>query len=243
MKTIFKAILLAITTLTLFTGCSTQKKLNRAKQMVLLDPAARHEVFLKELQFFPCANDSIIELKPGAIDSATLSAYYDWLNGKGLSSDSSNSILNPIGKTIVTPDIDTGSGLKFVNGSEYLMRISKQDNGKEVITFGITAAKDVFDYAYKKGVKDYLQKHPPRFPDTLKTSIKDKQQIKVLEAALAKEKEENARLTGTVDAQAKEIEKKDKKITGWIWWFVLSTVLFLLTVSLALIGKIKKVFP
>ena len=248
MKKIFTVVLTAISALVLITGCSPQKKINRAKQIVLLDPTARHEVFLKELQFFPCANDSTSVLIPGGIDSATLKGYYDFINGGStLIYTDSNVIGKPIGTTtpgniVYLPyySEDGRSQIQiFDGGVTELMRISKE--GK--ITFGSESARKLYEFGYKQGVKDYIKKHPPRFPDTLKTSIKDKQYIKVLEADLAREKEEKAVLKGIVDTQEKEIDKKDKKITGWIWLFIGAVVLLILILILALIGKIKKVFP
>jgi hypothetical protein len=47
-------------------SCQSIKK---AEQRVLLDPVARHNVFLKELQFWPCANDSVFKYLPGRVDS------------------------------------------------------------------------------------------------------------------------------------------------------------------------------
>lgn len=39
-------------------SCNPSKQIQKAEQLVLLNPSARHNVFLKELQFFPCANDT-----------------------------------------------------------------------------------------------------------------------------------------------------------------------------------------
>lgn len=218
-----KAILTAITALILFTGCSTQKKLDRAKQMVLLDPTARHDVFLKELQFFPCANDSSTTFVEGGVDSVSLRAYFDWLNG-------------------IRPEGEIYDGRVVIPGDSVFIV-----NPVDTATVSWPCA-DTLTVYYKRGYADgvkYLlnKKIPIPRPDTIKTSIRDKQQIGVLKESIAKEKEENARLKGIVDTQEKEIGKKDKKITGWIWLFIAAVVLLILILILALIGKIKRIFP
>jgi len=63
--TIAIAILLAILMIFLSFGCNPSRQIQKAEQRVLLDPVARHNVFLKELQFYPCANDSIRIFIPG----------------------------------------------------------------------------------------------------------------------------------------------------------------------------------
>jgi len=56
--TIAIAILLALLMIFLSFGCNPSRQIQKAEQMVLLNPVARHNVFLKELQFYPCANDT-----------------------------------------------------------------------------------------------------------------------------------------------------------------------------------------
>ena len=68
-------ILIAIIGFFGVTGCSSQAKLNKAKQRVLLDANARHEVFLNELERFPCANDSVVQIIKTGVDSIALNDY------------------------------------------------------------------------------------------------------------------------------------------------------------------------
>ena len=75
MKTIHNIILLALTALFLLVGCSYQSRVNRAKQVVLMNAEARHEIFLRELELYPCSNDSIVQTFSGGIDSVTLAEY------------------------------------------------------------------------------------------------------------------------------------------------------------------------
>lgn len=75
MKTIHNIILLALTALFLLVGCSYQSRVNRAKQVVLMNAEARHEIFLRELELYPCSNDSIVQTFNGQIDSVTLAEY------------------------------------------------------------------------------------------------------------------------------------------------------------------------
>jgi outer membrane murein-binding lipoprotein Lpp len=75
MKTIYNIILLALTALFLLAGCNYQSRVNKAKQVVLMDAQARHEIFLRELELYPCSNDSIVQTFSGQIDSVTLAEY------------------------------------------------------------------------------------------------------------------------------------------------------------------------
>lgn len=75
MKTIYNIILLALTALFLLSGCNYQSRVNKAKQVVLMDAQARHEIFLRELELYPCSNDSIVQTFSGQIDSVTLAEY------------------------------------------------------------------------------------------------------------------------------------------------------------------------
>ena len=75
MKTIHNIILLALTALFLLAGCSYQSRVNRSKQVVLMNAEARHEIFLRELELYPCSNDSIVQTFNGQIDSVTLAEY------------------------------------------------------------------------------------------------------------------------------------------------------------------------
>jgi len=68
-------ILIAIIGIIGLNGCSSQSKLNRAKQRVLINADARHEVFLNELERFPCSNDSTIQFIQAQIDSVSLEDY------------------------------------------------------------------------------------------------------------------------------------------------------------------------
>lgn len=197
-------------------GCSPGKRLEKAKQKVLTDAAAFDEVGRKWNELNPCINDSTTSFAEGGYDSVSLRGYFDWLNGirpEGESSDDSIVIVNPV---------DTG-------------------------TVSWPCADQLTIYykrGYKNGRNSILDKKIPiPRPDTLKTTVKDKQYMKVLEEALAREKEEKIRLQGVTQTQEKEIQKKDKKITGWIWLFIGAVALLILIVILALIGKIKRIFP
>lgn len=75
MKAIYNIILLALTALFLLSGCNYQSRVNKAKQVVLMDAQARHEIFLRELELYPCSNDSIVQTFSGSIDSLTLAEY------------------------------------------------------------------------------------------------------------------------------------------------------------------------
>lgn len=75
MKIIYNIILLALTALFLLAGCNYQSRVNKAKQVVLMDAQARHEIFLRELELYPCSNDSIVQTFNGQIDSVTLAEY------------------------------------------------------------------------------------------------------------------------------------------------------------------------
>lgn len=75
MKTIYNFILLALTALFLLSGCNYQARVNKAKQVVLMNAEARHEIFLRELELYPCSNDSIVQTFAGQIDSVTLAEY------------------------------------------------------------------------------------------------------------------------------------------------------------------------
>lgn len=56
-----------VSLLTCGMGCSEEKKLAKAEQRVLLNPQARHNVWIKESQLFPCVTDSVTIVKEGAI--------------------------------------------------------------------------------------------------------------------------------------------------------------------------------
>lgn len=73
---LFALVFVAILGLILgVSSCSPQAKLSKAKQKVLLNADARHEVFLNELERFPCANDSVVQIIPTGIDSIALNDY------------------------------------------------------------------------------------------------------------------------------------------------------------------------
>ena len=59
-KRITAALLFAIACIVIasITGCSYERKVEKAKQLVLLNKNARRDIFLKELELNPCANDS-----------------------------------------------------------------------------------------------------------------------------------------------------------------------------------------
>lgn len=57
----------------LATSCMSIEK---ATQKVLLDPKARHNVFLKESEIFPCANDSSLKIITGKTDSVVVSSLF-----------------------------------------------------------------------------------------------------------------------------------------------------------------------
>lgn len=201
MKNLLKAVLFAFAGLILFSGCSPQKKLQRAKQMVLLDPTARHDVFLTELQFFPCANDSVIQIVPAEIDSVTFAEY-----------------------------------LKFINGALQTPTIRKDSLP--------ILLKEAYQLGYEDASNKYLSvKVPLCKPNVVRVTVTDRQKEKILTDSLSQVNLKYSLLVGQIGQQSVYMAKQDKKITGWIWLFVGSTVLFVVTLILALLGTIKKIFP
>ena len=204
-----------------FAGCSPARQLEKAKQRVLLNPSAFDEVGRKYVDLNPCTNDSTSEFKAGGIDSATIQEYYDWVNGKFYTVDTSWAYrLNNTDdvKGVTTPYI--GPAIQF--------GVPKED------------VKKAFAVGYKQGVKDFIAKHPPRLPDTLKTSVKDKQLIKLLEADIARVLQENAHLKGVIKVKDETIETLHKKVTGWIWWLVLVCSLGVAGIVAAVFIRAKK---
>ena len=70
--TIIAVIFICIILMIVFAACNPAKKIAKAEQTVLLDSKARHNVFLNELERFPCANDSVVTYLPGRTDSVLI---------------------------------------------------------------------------------------------------------------------------------------------------------------------------
>lgn len=82
MKISLKLVLSLFFGAIIFSSCSQERKLQKAVETVLVNADARHQVFLNELERFPCSTDSSIEYIPGAIDSMTYAEYLKFLNGE-----------------------------------------------------------------------------------------------------------------------------------------------------------------
>jgi len=68
------ALFVLLVILLLCNGCSPARKIERATERVMLNPAARHYIFLTELSLFPCANDTAQPvIIPGRIDTFPVS--------------------------------------------------------------------------------------------------------------------------------------------------------------------------
>lgn len=73
--------------------------------------------------------------------------------------------------------------------------------------------------------------------------ITDTRSIKLYKDSIGKLSVENRVLSGQIGQLNIELSKQSKKATGWIWWFVLATSLFGITLVLALVGAIKRIIP
>lgn len=193
MKRILALIVLVVS------ACSPAKKIQKAEQIVIYNPASFEKLGKRWAELNPCANDTFIVDNP--IDSLTFADYLTYLE-------------NP-------PKPNT---FKADSLPQYL--------------------KDAYYLGYTDASVKLSSVKIPKCPT--KTSIAyvvDNRKVKLGKDSIDKLNVEKSLLLGQITELQKATAQQGKKITGWIWWFVLATSLFGITLVLALVGAIKRIIP
>lgn len=193
MKRILAFIVLVVS------ACSPSKKIQKAEQTVIYNPASFEKIGARWAELNPCANDTFIVDNP--IDSLTFADYLTYLD-------------NP-------PKPNT---FKADSLPQYL---------KDAYYLGYTDAS----------VKLSAIKIPKTPTKPQIAYITDTRSVKIYKDSVNRLKVENGVLSGQIGQLNVELSKQAKKANGWIWWFVLSTSLFGITLVLALLGAIKRIIP
>lgn len=203
---IIALILIAIIGFFGLTGCSSQAKLNRAKQMVLINADARHEIFLNELERFPCSNDSTIQFIQAQIDSVSLE---DYVNSRIKTSKTTKEYLNPdIWNISIGKQID----------STY--------KNKELENYSNSA---FYEKGYQEAINQYSKiKIPVCRPEYIKVTVTDRQKEKILTDSLHARNLTVARLKGEgamKDQYLQDLAQQGQKNQSkWLWLFIAALV-------------------
>lgn len=225
---IIALILIAIIGFFGLTGCSSQAKLNRAKQRVLINADARHEIFLNELERFPCANDSVVQIIKTGIDSISLEEYFLKKNIKLNSSHGCNNPYCLVGTGFVRKTNITTK--EYLDPNEWDIGINKQIDStykkKELENYSNSA---FYEKGYQEAINQYsIIKIPVCKPEYIKVTVTDKQKEKILTDSLRARNLTAARLFGesAIKDQVMQDLRADnqKKEAKWLWWLIVSIV-------------------
>lgn len=227
---LFWAFLIVVTVIAFMcSGCST---IERSKQRVLLDPKARHEVFLDELTRFPCDSDSSLNYLRGSIDSASLNGYRDFLNKITLKDfyahDKSDtlSFKKQNSTKLIGEYIDSGHTF-YLRTQNIYPTVTLHASRKVTVS---RSEKEVTNYypeeeiinAYKTGWSTGVKAVRP---DTAKYTIKDRQKEKLDRDSIVNLLREKSAYIAVISQLEKNNKLIDQKVTGWIWLFVIACVL------------------
>lgn len=193
--------MIALVIMAVATGCSPAKKIEKAKQTVLMDGKARHDIFLKELELYPCVNDSFTTFLPGGVDSVPF----------------------PV------PVLDTTQRKHIIDSLQ---------NAFAANCDGAVSAS--YDAGYHNAMQEIKgQKLPLKRPDTLQTTTKDKQKMKLDADSINRLNENIAFHKGQKDQWKTFAKQTQKEKLNLFWWFVAAAAALALTNGLWIYARIR----
>lgn len=243
----FLAVLTALVLYGLLSSCNPAKQAARADAKALdrVRGSGRLQDSLLQnfLNRYPCANDSITVIKPGGFDTTTLgellkkgSLYYE--GGFGLTSPG----IMPYDTLITTTDalwrrpvltLKADSTL-IIGGSVYRLK-----NGTGTIPEPVS-----YEKGFRAGVEYILsQRVPVKRPDTLQTSILNKQRQRSDAEIIAGLKQQVAGLQAQVAEKELQVAETENESDKRLLYFILALVALILSNAAWIFLKLKNPLP
>ena len=195
-------------------SCSPGKQLEKSKQRVLLDPAARHDVFLNELERFPCANDSLPPIyRPGKIDTTPIIK------------------LIPVEKLKEILVTDTTGRKKLID--------SLNTTHSEICNDAIDKA---YTKGARDAINKFLNQDVfIRRPDTALYTIVDRQLLKLKDDSIQSLLRQKAAANQNIVDLGNVVKKSDKERNYLLYYLIGSIALLVLTNGLWIYARIKRI--